>query len=92
MLPLKPPKRLYSYNSHMEIETHDIGPSCVVEHIAEDKHGTRWRCQAYRGAEGIHDFYGYDKRSSAKSREIEETILLIAERHSWLKKLKGEEA
>lgn len=83
MLRLNRPKRLYSYNSHMEIETHDIGPSCLVEHVAEDKHGTRWRC---------HDFYGYDKRSSAKSREIEETILLIAERHSWLKKLKGEEA
>lgn len=79
---MKRPKMLYAYDLHMALNKHSVGADCVVEVVARESDGVRWRCRGQG-----HDFYGYATLREAKLEEIKQTRLEIGARENWLKQL-----
>lgn len=82
--------KLYRYNTHHELETHDFGEDVTIDFIntvvkpERNEHGVLWRVR-----NGKTDVYGYKSKKEAKSEEIINLRQHIAELTVKLKRLEG---
>lgn len=82
--------KLYRYNTHHELETHDFGAGVTLDFIdtsvkpEPNEHGVLWRVRTSR-----MDVYGYRLRKEAKSEEFINLRKHIAELTIKLKQLEG---
>lgn len=84
------PKKLYRYNIHHELETHEIQEHCdphLQSRIHSRIHGV-WRCRVIEGVHG-HDHSGFATRKEAVVEEIRNVKRDLFDLTQWLDTLEG---
>jgi hypothetical protein len=77
------PKKLYRYNAHHEIETHEIGSECVPQLVRS--HGYLWRCTHSASS----DHYGFPTRKEAQDEELANAKTELFRLTNWIEILSG---
>ena len=66
---MKRPKKLWRFNVHHEMESHEIGEDCAPQLVTSNFYGVLWRCR-HHGDYGP-DFSGYETRERGKAEGVD---------------------